>query len=95
MQHDLMEILACPVCKGPLTLTVEQTETLDDGREEILAGTLDCADCGHSYRIDDGLPDLMPPALGETPATPDPASAERNAPLTAERNAPPTAERNS
>ncbi len=76
MQRDLMDILACPVCKGALTLTVEQTETLDDGREEILAGTLHCADCGHSYRIDDGLPDLLPPALSETPAAGNPSAED-------------------
>ena len=78
MQPDLMEILACPVCKGPLTLTVEQTETLDDGREEILAGTLNCADCGHTYRIDNGLPDLLSPALNETTAALDAPSTERD-----------------
>ena len=76
MQPDLMDILACPVCKGPLTLTVEQTETLDDGREETLAGTLHCADCGHTYRIDDGLPDLLPPALSEPLAAADPPAEE-------------------
>ena len=78
MQPDLTEILACPVCKGELTLTVEQTEALDDGREEILAGTLHCADCAHSYRIDDGLPDLLPPALSETLAAADPPAEERD-----------------
>lgn len=65
MRAELMEILVCPVCKGELTLSVEQTEALDDGREEILAGTLHCADCDHTYRIDDGIPNLLPPALNE------------------------------
>jgi uncharacterized protein YbaR (Trm112 family) len=71
MRADLMEILVCPVCKGGLTLTVEQTEALDDGREEILAGTLHCADCAHTYRIDDGIPNLLPPALNEALSTPE------------------------
>ena len=66
MRHDLMEILVCPVCKGELTLSVEQTETLDDGREEILSGSLHCAACDHTYRIEDGIPNLLPPELAET-----------------------------
>ena len=65
MRPELMEILVCPVCKGELTLTTEQTETLDDGREEILEGTLHCAACDHTYRIDGGIPNLLPPALNE------------------------------
>ena len=66
MRADLMDILVCPVCKGALTLGIEQTEALDDGREEILAGTLGCAACDHTYRIDDGIPNLLPPELNET-----------------------------
>lgn len=66
MRADLMEILVCPVCKGELTLGIEQTEMLDDGREEILGGTLGCAACEHTFRIDDGIPNLLPPELNET-----------------------------
>ena len=66
MRADLMEILVCPVCKGTLTLGIEQTEVLDDGREEILAGTLGCASCGQTFRIDEGIPNLLPPELNET-----------------------------
>ena len=65
MRRDLMEILVCPVCKGELTLSVEQTEDLGDGREEILSGALHCAACDHSYRIEDGIPNLLPPELAE------------------------------
>ena len=65
MRADLMEILVCPVCKGQLTLGVEQTETPVDGREEIIAGTLGCAACEHSYRIDGGIPNLLPPEVNE------------------------------
>ena len=65
MRADLMEILVCPVCKGQLTLGVEQTETLADGREEIIAGTLGCAACEHTYRIDGGIPNLLPPEVNE------------------------------
>ena len=65
MRADLMEILVCPVCKGQLTLGIEQTETLADAREEIIAGTLGCAACGHTYRIDGGIPNLLPPEVNE------------------------------
>ena len=65
MRADLMEILVCPVCKGELTLGIEQTEAPEDGREEILAGTLGCAACEHTYRIDGGIPNLLPPEVNE------------------------------
>lgn len=50
-----MDILACPVCKGELTLTVEKEE------DEVLEGTLHCATCDHLYEIRDGIPNLLPP----------------------------------
>jgi len=50
-----MEILACPVCKGELTLSV-QKET-----DEVLEGTLHCPHCNHTYEIREGIPDLLPP----------------------------------
>ena len=55
MNRDLMEILACPVCKGELTLHVEKES------EEILEGTLHCAHCNHTYEIREGIPNLLPP----------------------------------
>lgn len=68
MRPDLMEILVCPVCKGALALGAEETEA--DG--EIVRGSLRCAACVHDYRIEDGIPNLLPPELaaataGETP----------------------------
>ncbi len=65
MRHELLEILACPVCKGELTLTVEQAESDAHGREEIVRGELHCAACDHRYRIEDGIPNLLPPELAE------------------------------
>ena len=56
MKKDLMDILACPVCKGKLTLTVEQEK---DG--EIVAGSLYCGKCDHTYPIEDTIPNLLPP----------------------------------
>jgi uncharacterized protein len=59
MQHSLLEILVCPVCKGNLELKVEAEK---DG--EIVTGSLRCAKCGVIYPITDGIPDLLPPDKG-------------------------------
>jgi len=58
MKQDLMEILACPLCKGELTLKVDTK----DG-DEIVAGSLNCAACDEAYPIEDGIPNLLPPDL--------------------------------
>ena len=63
MRHELLEILACPVCKGELALTAGETATDAHGREEILRGELYCAACDQRYRIEDGIPNLLPPEL--------------------------------
>ena len=57
MRRDLMEILACPVCEGELTLEV--TAEAPDG--EVLEGTLVCAACPERYPISEGIPNLLPP----------------------------------
>ncbi|MBM3138810.1 MAG: Trm112 family protein [Chloroflexi bacterium] len=59
MRRDLMEILACPVCKGELTLDA-RSEAADG---EVLEGSLHCARCDERYPIDDGIPNLLPPDL--------------------------------
>jgi uncharacterized protein YbaR (Trm112 family) len=46
MDKDLLEILACPKCKGELLLNAEETE-------------LRCPECRLAYRIDDGIPILL------------------------------------
>ena len=58
MKRDLMEILACPVCKGPLELTVEEED-----EREVIRGTLYCAKCDERYPIEDSIPNLLPPDL--------------------------------
>ena len=58
MKKDLMEILACPVCKGDLTLTVAKEES-----DEVVEGTLHCSNCDETYPIEDTIPNLLPPAL--------------------------------
>jgi uncharacterized protein YbaR (Trm112 family) len=56
MKKDLMQILACPVCKGDLELKVDKQEA-----EEVINGSLYCPKCQHSYPIADGIPNLLPP----------------------------------
>lgn len=46
MDEELLEILACPKCKGGLRLTPEEVE-------------LRCEACRLCYRIDDGIPILL------------------------------------
>ena len=58
MRKDLMEILACPVCKGELSLSV----TTEEG-DEVMTGSLHCAKCDETYPIEDSIPNLLPPDL--------------------------------
>ena len=58
MKLDLMEILACPMCKGTLELKVEQQEG-----DEVITGSLFCAACNETYPISDRIPNLLPPDL--------------------------------
>ncbi len=58
MRKDLMDILACPVCKGPLELTVDQEEG-----QEVISGSLYCQKCDERYPIEDRIPNLLPPDL--------------------------------
>ena len=55
MRQDLMDILACPMCKGDLQLTIDE----QDG-DEITRGSLFCAKCNERYPIEDGIPNLLP-----------------------------------
>jgi uncharacterized protein YbaR (Trm112 family) len=58
MKKDLMNILACPVCKGDLILNV-----VEENEEEVIFGTLYCSVCKEHYPIDEGIPNLLPPDL--------------------------------
>ncbi|MSQ22307.1 MAG: Trm112 family protein [Dehalococcoidia bacterium] len=58
MRRDLMDILACPMCKGPLELRVEK-----ENGTEIVSGTLYCRRCPEEYPIQDSIPNLLPPSL--------------------------------
>ena len=56
MQPSLLEILACPVCKGKLAL-----EGAGEKGREIVTGSLRCARCNIIYSIKNGIPELLPP----------------------------------
>jgi uncharacterized protein YbaR (Trm112 family) len=56
MKPELMDILACPVCKDPLKLDIVEEK---DG--EVVTGSLHCGKCDYNYPIDDGIPNLLPP----------------------------------
>jgi uncharacterized protein YbaR (Trm112 family) len=56
MKRKLMDILACPVCKGQLKLTVEEEK-----EQEIVSGSLYCPRCNVRYPIVDTIPHLLPP----------------------------------
>ena len=60
MKRELMKILACPVCKGDLELSVEQ-----EWGDEIVTGSLYCSRCQHSYPIVETIPNLLPPDFPE------------------------------
>ena len=53
-----MDILACPLCRGELDLTVDRREG-----DEIVEGSLRCTECGEVFPIEDTIPNLLPPEL--------------------------------
>ncbi len=59
MKKELMDILACPVCKGDLELNIEA----EDAGGEVIKGTLYCPHCDERYPIEDGIPNLLPPDM--------------------------------
>ena len=63
MKESLMEIIRCPIDKHELELTVQDRE--DD---EIMTGTLSCPECGETYPIEDGIPNLLPPDMRDEAA---------------------------
>lgn len=56
MHHDLIDILACPVDKTPLSLTIEHAEG-----DDVVTGSLTCNACGTVYPISGSIPNLLPP----------------------------------
>jgi len=58
MKKELMNILACPVCKGELKLKATEEK---DG--EVITGSLFCKKCNFNYPITESIPNLLPPEL--------------------------------
>ena len=58
MLKVMMEILACPMCHGPLTLAIDQEEG-----DDVVEGSLHCAACNETYPIHKTIPNLLPPEL--------------------------------
>ena len=63
MKESLMDILCCPLDKSELEL-----EIIREDDEEILEGRLVCTECGETYPIEDGIPNLLPPDMREEAA---------------------------
>ena len=59
-----MDVICCPLDKSTLELDVD--DEADD--REVLAGTLTCTECGETYPIEDGIPNLLPPDMREEAA---------------------------
>jgi len=58
MKKELMDILACPVCKSSLELKVSEEKEGD-----VVTGSLLCKKCDHGYPITESIPNLLPPDL--------------------------------
>ena len=58
LKKELMDILACPVCKGELELRVDSEEG-----NEVITGALLCHRCTETYPIEDSIPNLLPPDM--------------------------------
>ena len=56
MKKRLLNILACPACKGSLVLNVAEETT-----DEVISGTLSCSHCKAIYPIQNSIPNLLPP----------------------------------
>jgi uncharacterized protein YbaR (Trm112 family) len=55
MRKEMLDILACPVCKAPLELTAEEEK-----EDEVVRGYLTCGQCSERYPIVDSIPNLLP-----------------------------------
>ncbi len=60
LKKNLMDILACPICKGDLVLNIEKEDA-----SEVISGTLYCSVCNEYYPIEGGIPNMLPPDLRE------------------------------
>jgi uncharacterized protein YbaR (Trm112 family) len=60
MKEDLLDIVCCPLDKHDLELDATERED-----SEVMQGTLTCTECGETYPIEDGIPNLLPPDMRE------------------------------
>lgn len=58
MKRDLLDILRCPVCRGTLALNATKED-----ENEVVEGNLACGSCGENYKIEDTIPNMLPPSL--------------------------------
>jgi len=58
MRKDIVDILACPMDKSPLELSIDEANG-----DEVIQGTLTCSECGEKYPIEDRIPNLLPPEM--------------------------------
>ena len=63
MKPAILDILACPVCKGPLKL-----EVMEEKDGDVKRGSLFCARCNYHYPIEGGIPNLLPPEHKDQPS---------------------------
>lgn len=54
MRKDLMNILACPVCKSDLTLTADL-----EAEDDVIEGKLNCQHCKVDYPITGSVPNFV------------------------------------
>lgn len=57
MNMKILDLLCCPMCRGPLRLEVLSQV------EEVQEGVILCANCSRSYPLINGIPRLLPDAL--------------------------------
>ncbi|VUT24023.1 MAG: Trm112p-like protein [Candidatus Methanolliviera sp. GoM_asphalt] len=57
MRRDIIDLFACPICKGDLVIDFISKE---DG-DEIIEGGLCCSKCKEHYPIENGVVILLPP----------------------------------
>lgn len=60
MKKELMDILACPICKSDLQLNITEEKNGD-----VISGNLYCRKCDHNYPITESIPNLLPPHLNK------------------------------
>ena len=58
MRKDIVDILACPMDKSPLELSIDEANG-----DEVIQGMLTCNKCGEKYPIEDRIPNLLPPEM--------------------------------